>query len=79
MILLLQRRTQLVSQVLSRQLSNQKYPNIYFHPGFCEDNKEKFAESFLIFDNFVTEYEEKTFMKEVEPHLKRHVYEKDHW
>ena len=32
-----------------------------------------------MFDNFVSEGEERTFMKEMEPHLKRHVYEKDHW
>ena len=64
---------------LIRRLSDQKQNQFYFHPGFNPDNKQKFAESFLIFDNFVTDQEEKTFMKEMEPHLKRHVYEKDHW
>ena len=68
-----------VRKVFNRQFSDQKYQHFYFHPGFNPDNKEKFAESFLVFENFVSEGEERTFMKEIEPHLKRHVYEKDHW
>ena len=78
---LLQGKThlELLRKVLIRQFSDQRYQHFYFHPGFNPDNKEKFAESFLVFDNFVSEGEERTFMKEMEPHLKRHVYEKDHW
>ena len=30
-------------------------------------------------EEVVTEDEEATFMMEMEPHLKRHIYEKDHW
>ena len=80
---LLQGRIQLqlplLRKVSNRQFSDQKYPHFYFHPGFNPDNKKKFAESFLVFENFVSEGEERNFMKEMEPHLKRHVYEKDHW
>ena len=60
-------------------LSPSIYPNLSFHPSWDSVNKEKFAQSFLIYDDFITEDEEKTFMAEMEPHLKRHVYEKDHW
>lgn len=79
MRLLHQDRSKLIRNVLSRHFSDQKYPHFFFHPGFSQDNKEKFADSFLIYENFVTEKEEESFMKEMEPHLKRHVYEKDHW
>ena len=75
----IQLQLQIFRKVLNRQFSDQKYQHFYFHPGFNPDNKEKFAESFLVFENFVSEGEERTFMKEMEPHLKRHVYEKDHW
>ena len=75
----IQLQLQLLRKVSNRQFSDQKYPHFYFHPGFNPDNKEKFAESFLVFENFVSEGEERSFMKEMEPHLKRHVYEKDHW
>merc|ERR1712098_74521 len=29
--------------------------------------------------NFITDQEEENFMSEIEPHLKRQIYEKDHW
>ena len=35
--------------------------------------------SFQVIPNFITENEEKLMTKEVEPHLKRLIYEKDHW
>ena len=35
--------------------------------------------SFRLHPNFITPEEEENLMKEVEPHLKRQVYEKDHW
>ena len=35
--------------------------------------------SFRVIPNFITENEEKLMIKEVEPHLKRLIYEKDHW
>jgi len=53
--------------------------NLYFHPGFNPENVENFTKSFLVFENVVDENEEEIFMKEMEPHLKRHIYEKDHW
>ena len=55
------------------------FSNLYFCTGWDEEKQEKFAESFLIFDNFITEQEEQNFMSEIEPHLKRQIYEKDHW
>jgi len=55
------------------------YSNFYFHPGFEPANVDKFANSFLIYENILSEKEEEAFMREMEPHLKRHVYEKDHW
>ena len=39
----------------------------------------KFSSSFLVHEDFVTVEEEAALMAEVEPHLKRLVYEKDHW
>ena len=56
-----------------------RFPNLYFHPGWEQEKEEKFAQSFLIYDNFITEQEEENFMSEIEPHLKRQIYEKDHW
>ena len=55
------------------------FPNLSFHPSWRANNKHKFAQSFLIYDDFISEDEERSFMAEMEPHLKRHVYEKDHW
>jgi len=56
--------------------SNQNY---HFHPSFDPQHVEPFKESFLIYENLLTEDEEANFMTEMEPHLKRHIYEKDHW
>ena len=64
---------------ISRAFCSVGQSNIFFHPGFDPENVEKFANSFLIFENTVSAKEEEIFMKEMEPHLKRHVYEKDHW
>jgi len=65
--------------ILSRTICSVSKSNFYFHPGFDPENVDKFANSFLIFNDILSEEEEETFMKEMEPHLKRHVYEKDHW
>ena len=35
--------------------------------------------SFRLYPDFISLEEEENLMKEVEPHLKRQVYEKDHW
>lgn len=66
-------------RVLSRSYCSFNQSNLFFHPGFDPGNVDKFAKSFLLFENIVTENEEEIFMKEMEPHLKRHLYEKDHW
>jgi len=75
--------TNLLSLVTKRSISRAfcsvGQSNLFFHPGFDPENVEKFANSFLIFENIVSAKEEEMFMKEMEPHLKRHVYEKDHW
>lgn len=39
----------------------------------------KLEESLRILPNFINETEEHNLMQEVEPHLKRLVYERDHW
>ena len=35
--------------------------------------------SMTLIKDFITTEEEESLFKEVEPHLKRQVYEKDHW
>jgi hypothetical protein len=40
---------------------------------------EKVSSSFFLINEFVSAAEEESLFKEVEPHLKRQVYEKDHW
>ena len=47
-----------------------------FHPEFPEEDQLSFLQSFLVLEDVVTEDEEVAFMKEMEPHLKRHIYEK---
>ena len=47
-----------------------------------ETNKpeiKSFCDSFILKRDFITEIEEQNLVTEVEPHLKRQVYEKDHW
>jgi len=70
---------QLSKRAISRQYCSFNQANFFFHPGFDPENVEKFANSFLIFENLISVNEEDLFMQEMEPHLKRHVYEKDHW
>jgi len=50
-----------------------------YSKNFPEDLKQKFSNSFLIYENFVTPEEEENMMIEFEKHFKRHLYEKDHW
>ena len=47
-----------------------------FHPEFPEEDQLSFLQSFLVLEDVVTEDEEVAFVKEMEPHLKRHIYEK---
>ena len=52
-------------------------PHLYsFHSEFPEEDQLSFLQSFLVLEDVVTEDEEVSFMKEMEPHLKRHIYEK---
>ena len=69
----------LLQQVINVRHYSKSNKNLYFHPGWSDELQEKFAKSFLIYDDFICESEETKFMSEMEPHLKRHVYEKDHW
>ncbi len=52
---------------------------LHFHPGLSPSWREKFLSSFRVMEDFVTEAEEAAIIKEVEPHLGRMFYEKDHW
>ncbi len=38
-----------------------------------------FCKSFTLYQDFITPVEESNLVIEVDPHLKRQVYEKDHW
>ena len=52
-------------------------PHLYsFLTEFSEEDQLSFLQSFLVLEDVVTEEEEVAFMKEMEPHLKRHIYEK---
>ena len=50
-----------------------------FTNNWSDDKRREFINSFLIYNDFISKSEEEQFMSEVEPHLKRHIYEKDHW
>ncbi len=54
-------------------------PLTVFHPGLRDEWREKFAQSFAVTEDFVSEEEEAGLAKEVEPHLRRQVYQQDHW
>lgn len=43
------------------------------------DVARSFIDSMLIFEDFLTETEEKSLFDEVEPYMKRLHYEFDHW
>lgn len=50
-----------------------------FSPTFPDELKDEFRSSFIVHENFASPEEEDRLMAEFEPHLKRHIYEKDHW
>ena len=74
---------------LQRQLFNSLIPRFYstklhnssfaFSKNWSDEHRREFIDSFLIYNEFISKSEEEQFMNEVEPHLKRHIYEKDHW
>ena len=41
--------------------------------------KEAFIKDLRVIEDFISESEEKSFMDELEPYLKRMHYEYDHW
>ena len=46
---------------------------------FPADRRDNFLASFRLHEDFVSEAEEREFVREVDPHLLRHKYETDHW
>lgn len=52
---------------------------LHFHQETSVETREAVSSSFVVLRDFVTEEEEETLLKEVEPHLKRLHYEHDHW
>ncbi len=67
------------SSMSSHQTEAPSPPSFHFHPELATDWKKKFLASFTVLENFVSEEEEAALIKEADPHLKRMVYEKDHW
>ena len=52
----------------------------FIFPGnFNEERKNEFRCAFALHEDFISEEEEASLLKEVEPHLTRQVYQKDHW
>ena len=78
-MLLIHRQRQLLKSIPRLYSTNLYNSNFSFSNNWSEDNKKEFIDSFLIYNDFITKQEEEQFMSEVEPHLKRHIYEKDHW
>lgn len=50
-----------------------------FANGFNDHLKIPVVQNMIVIDNFVTEDEEKSLFREVEPYMKRLRYEFDHW
>lgn len=55
--------------------------SLIFSPSMLESPEavKHFVASFKLADNFVAPDEEESLVDEVEPHLRRQVYQKDHW
>ena len=71
---------QLIKSLIPRFYSSKLQSSSFaFSNNWSDDNRREFIGSFLIYNEFITTLEEEQFMSEVEPHLKRHIYEKDHW
>ena len=45
----------------------------------AQTHAEGFFNSFTLCENFIDSVEESNLVDEVQPHLERQVYEKDHW
>ena len=50
-----------------------------FSAAFPAEQRARFAQDMPVIEDFVTVEEEERLVKEVEPYLKRLVYEQDHW
>lgn len=62
-----------------KQIVTEEPSNFYFHPTCTTTTRESIGSSFSVSKDFITEEEEATLMKELEPHLKRMKYEFNHW
>ncbi|KAK9512589.1 hypothetical protein O3M35_000980 [Rhynocoris fuscipes] len=66
--------------VFIRNLSSQpKSVRLHFHDNYSGELKEKFQKNLLIFNDFITETDEKNLINEINPRLRRMRYEFDHW
>jgi len=60
------------------KLDNSKKTLIY-GTWFNTEIKRKLEDSLVVVNDFITEEEETSLMKEVGPYLEKLIYEKDHW
>ncbi|KAK2712409.1 hypothetical protein QYM36_011181 [Artemia franciscana] len=60
------------------KLDNSKKTLIY-GTWFNTEMKRKLEDSLVVVNDFITEEEETSLMKEVGPYLEKLIYEKDHW
>lgn len=68
------------SQENCRTLYHGRVPEyLHFHQETSVETQDAVSSSFVVLRDFVTEEEEETLLREVEPHLKRLHYEHDHW
>lgn len=66
-------------ETISNTIDNNLPNYLYFHPLCTPDTLKEIVSSFRVVNDYLSEDEEDTLMKEVEPHLKRLHYENDHW
>ncbi|XP_044737902.1 alpha-ketoglutarate-dependent dioxygenase alkB homolog 7, mitochondrial [Chrysoperla carnea] len=76
----------LISEINAPKVSEKslvnKTENIHLSQAFYngkEIDKDKLLQDMLVYEDFLTESEEKTLLDEIEPYLKRLRYEFDHW
>lgn len=54
-------------------------PRIEYVGQWPDEDKQAFAKDMALMENFISPAEEESFLKELEPYLKRLRYEFDHW
>lgn len=74
---ILQEHQEIPKSIGTSETSEPDY--LYFHPSCTPDTRASVISSFKVQKEFVSEDEENTLMKEVEPHLQRCKYEFNHW